>query len=135
VPYGVKLLRCLKNNESTSLVIVLVKVSCDCSWFILKIFNGLVYYGLSKVSKTNRESVQSYFVLDMSVCLVSQAGVRWIDQLAGTLRQRGVPTPLLRIHFECFLQRWCVGYGVKFYCVVIASLTSVRFLSFNLALS
>ena len=124
MPYGVKCLRCLKNKESTSFEIMLMDVLCDCSWFILKIFNGLVYYGLSKASKTNWESVRIYSVLDMSARPVSQAGVRWIDQLAETLRQRGVPAPLLRIDFECFLQRRCVGYGVKFYYVVIASLTS-----------
>ena len=32
-----------------------------------------------KVLKTNRESVQGYFVLDMSARPVSQAGVQWID--------------------------------------------------------
>ena len=87
-----------------------------------KYFNGLVYYGLSKVSATNLESVRSYSVLDMSARPVSQAGFRWIDQLARTLRQRGVPTPLLRIDFECFLQRQCVGYGVKFYYVFICEI-------------
>ena len=104
----------LANIESTSLVIVLVNVFCDCSWFILKCFNDLVYYGLSKVSKTNRESVRSYSVLDMSARPVSQASFRWIDQLAGTLRQRGVLTPLLRIDFECFLQRRFVVMGQNF---------------------
>ena len=75
VPYGVKCLICLKNKESTSFEIMLVDVLCDCSWFILKIFNGLVYYGLSKASKTNWESVRIYSVLDMSARPVSQAGV------------------------------------------------------------
>ena len=112
----------LENTESTSLVIVLVNVFCDCSWFILKYVNGLAYYGLSKVSKTNRESVRSYSVLDMSARPVSQVGVRWIDQLTETLRQRRVPTPLVRINFECFLQRRCVGYGVKFNYVVICEI-------------
>ena len=42
-----------------------------------KCFSGLAYYGFEtkKVSETNRESVQSHPVLDMSACPVSQAGV------------------------------------------------------------
>ena len=83
-----------------------------------KYFNGLIYYGLSKVSKTNRESVRSYSVLDMSTRPVSQAGVRWIDQLAGTLRQRGVPTPLLRMTLNTFGNAGALVMGVKFYYVV-----------------
>ena len=88
-----------------------------------KYFNGLVYYGLKqRYQKTNRESVRSNSVRDMSARPVSQAGFRWIDQLVGTPRQRGVPAPLLRIDFECFLQRRCFGYGVKFYYVVICEI-------------
>ena len=55
-----------------------------------------------RYQKTNRESVPSYSVRDMSACPVSQAGIRWIDQLAGTLRQRGVPAPLLRMTLNTF---------------------------------
>jgi len=54
----------------------------------------------------------------MSSRPVSQAGILRIDQLAETLRQWGVLAPLLRMTFEYFRQRWCIGYGVKFYYIV-----------------
>ena len=41
-----------------------------------KCFSGLAYYGFEtkKVSETNRESVQSHSILDMSTRRVSRAG-------------------------------------------------------------
>ena len=93
---------------------MLVDVLCDCSWYVLNILMVLFIMACQRYQKTNLESVRSNFVRDMSARPVSQAGFRWIDQLAGTLRQWGVPTPLLRIDFECFLQCRCIGYGVKF---------------------
>ena len=82
----------------------------------------LLIMAYQRYQKTNRESIPSYSVRDMSARPVSQVGIRWIDQLAGTLRQRGVPVPLLRNDFECFLQRRCVGYGVNFYYVFICEM-------------
>ena len=85
-----------------------------------KDFSGLVYYGFEtkKVSETNRESVQSHPILDMSARPVSQAGILRIDQLAETLRQRGVPTPLLRMTLNTFGNASALVMGIKFYYVV-----------------
>ena len=43
-----------------------------------KCFSGLAYYGFEtkKVSETNRESVQSHSVKDMSARPLSQAGIQ-----------------------------------------------------------
>jgi len=43
-----------------------------------KYFSGLAYYGFGtkKVSETNRESVQSHSVKDMSARPVSRAGIQ-----------------------------------------------------------
>ena len=86
---------------------------CECSWCVFKDFSGLVYYGFEtkKVSEIDRESVQSHSVLDMSARPVSRAGFQWIDQLAVTLRQRGVPTPLLRMDLKLSTtsMRWLRG--------------------------
>ena len=71
VPYGVEPLRCLKNNKSTSLEIMLVDVLCDCSWYFLKILMVLFIMAWKKVSETNQESVRSHSVLDMSARSVS----------------------------------------------------------------
>ena len=77
MPYGVEALRCLKDNKSTSCE----NNASGCVMRLLlvrfKYFNGLVYYGFEtkKVSETNRESVQSHSVLDMSAYPVSRAGV------------------------------------------------------------
>ena len=54
---------------------------------------------------------------------VSRAGFAKIDQLAENLRQRVVPAPLLRKTLGNFLQRRCVGYGVKFYYVFLCELS------------
>ena len=54
----------------------------------------------------------------MSARLVSQAGVRWIDQLAETLRQRGVSALLLRMTLNTFGNAGALVMGVKFYYVV-----------------
>ena len=111
MPYGVKVLQCLK-KLTTSLEIKLVNVM-RVLLVRFKYFSGLVYYGFEtkKVSETNRESVQSHFVLDMSACLVSRASFRWIDQLAVTLRQRGVPAPLLRIDLNAFYNAGALVMG------------------------
>ena len=81
-----------------------------------KYFNGLVYYGFEtkKVSETNRESVQSHYVLDMSA-LQYLGLVSWrIDQLAVTLRQQGVSVPLLRIDLNAFYSAGVLVMG-KFF--------------------
>ena len=51
---------------------------------------------------------------------VSQAGILWIDQLAETLRQRGVPAPLLRMTLNTFGNAGALVMGVKFYYVVLS---------------
>ena len=56
----------LGNTENTSLKIVLVKVFCDCSWFILKCFSGLVYYGSSKGIK--RPTGKVFQVIPFETC-------------------------------------------------------------------
>ena len=109
-----KLCDAWKITKVQVLKIMLVDVLCDCSWYILSILMVLFIVACQRYQKTNRESVRSNSLRDMSASLVSQAGFWWIDQLVGTLRQQGVPAPLLRIDFECFLQRRCVGYGVNF---------------------
>ena len=90
-----------------------------------KDFSGLVYYGFEtkKVSEIDRESVQSHFILDMSARPISWAGFRWINQLAVTLRQRGVSKPLLRIDLKLSTTpvHWLRG---KILVVVIAILAS-----------
>ena len=53
----------------------------------------------------------------MSARPVSQAGILRIDQLAETLRQRGVPTPLLRMTLNTFGNAGALVMGVKFYYV------------------
>ena len=53
---------------------------------------------------------------------VSQAGIVKIDQLAEKLRQRGVPTPLLRRTYEIFYNAGALVMGFKFYYVSLARL-------------
>ena len=95
MPYGVKVLQCLK-KLTTSLEIKLVNVM-RVLLVRFKDFSGLVYYGFEtkKVSEIDQESVQSHSILDMSARIVSRASFRWIDQPVVTLRQRGVLAPLL----------------------------------------
>ena len=71
-----------------------------------------------RYQKTNWESVPSYSVRDMSACPVSQDGNLRIDQLAETLRQRGVLTPLLRLTLNTFGNVGALVMGVKFYYIV-----------------
>ena len=61
---------------TTSLEIKLVNVM-QVLLVRFKCFSGLAYYGFEtkKVSKTNRESVQSHSVKDMSARLVSRFGI------------------------------------------------------------
>ena len=54
----------------------------------------------------------------MSARPVSQAGILRIDQLAETLRQRGVPAPLLRMTLNTFSNAGALFMGVKFYYIV-----------------
>ena len=89
-------------------------------------FSGLAYYGFEtkKVSKTNRESVQSHSIKGMLARLVSRASFQWNDQLAVTPRQRGVPAPLLRMDLKLSTTpvRWLRGEILI--CVVIVVLAS-----------
>ena len=124
VPYGVETLRCLKDNKSTSLEIILVNVLCDCSWYVLNILMVLFIMAWKNVSETNRENVRSYSVLDMSARPVSRAGVLEDWSASRDFKTTGSFDALTENWLECFLQRRCVGYGVQFYYVVIASLAS-----------
>ena len=65
MPYGVKVLQCLK-KLTTSLEIKLVNVM-RVLLVSFKDFSGLVYYGFEtkKVSEIDRESVQSHSILEM----------------------------------------------------------------------
>ena len=85
-------------------------------WVLLvrfKYFNGLVYYGFEtkKVSETNRESVQSHSVLDMSAHPVYWAGVLEDWPASRNPKTTGSSGALTENDFEYFQQRQCVGYG------------------------
>ena len=77
-----------------------------------------------RYQKTNRESVPSYSVRDMSACPVSQAGIRWIDQLAETLIQRGVPSPLLRMTLNTFNNAGALVMGKIFIMLLLERLSN-----------
>ena len=53
----------------------------------------------------------------MSACLVSREGILRIDQLAETLRQWGVPTPLLKMTLNTYNNTDALVMGVNFYYV------------------
>ena len=113
----------LENNESTSLVIVLVKVFCACSWFILKYFNGLVYYGSSKVSK-NQLGKRSKLFRSRHVGPSSILGWYPADWPASWNSKTTVSSgAFTKKNLGNFLQRQCVGYGVKFYYVFLCELS------------
>ena len=116
VPYGVKALQCLKNNKDTSLQIKLVDMLCECSWYVLNILMVLFIMALKqkKVSETSRESIQSHSVLDMSARPVSRVGVLEDWPASRDPKTTGSFGALTENRLECFLQRRCVGYGVKF---------------------
>ena len=125
VPYGVKALQCLKNNKDTSLEIKLVDMLCEYSWYVLKVLMFLFIMALKR-RRYQRPTGKVFRVIPLNTCrpvqflkLVS----RRIDQLAVTLRQRGVSTPLLRMNLKLSTTpvRWL---WVKFYYVVIAILAS-----------
>ena len=95
---------------------MLVNVLCDCSWYVLNILMVLFIMACQRYQKTNWESVRSTSVRDMSARPVSQVGFRWIDELARTLRQRGVPTPLLRIDLNAFYNAGALVMGKILLC-------------------
>ena len=64
-----------------------------------------------KVSETNRESVQSHSVLDMSTRPVSRAGVLQDWPASRDPKTTGSFGALTENRLECFLQRIDVGYG------------------------
>ena len=78
-----------------------------------------------RYQKTNRESVPSYSIRDMSAHPVSQAGIRWIDQLAGTLRQRGVPAPLLRMTLNTLHNAGALVMGKIFIMLLLERLSNL----------
>ena len=108
MPYGVKVLQCLK-KLTTSLEIKLVNVM-RVLLVRFKDFSGLVYYGFEtkKVSEIDRENLPSYSVWDMMACLVSQAGITKIDQLVENLNSGGSDA-FTRNDLRNFLQCRCVG--------------------------
>ena len=71
MPYGVKVLQCLK-KLTTSLEIKLVNVM-QVLLVRFKDFSGLVYYGFEtkKVSEIDRENLPSYSVRDMTARPIS----------------------------------------------------------------
>ena len=111
VAYGVEVLQCLKNNKDTSLEINLVDMLCKCSWYVLNILMVLFIMAWKKVSETNRESVQSHSVLDMSARPVSRVGVLEDWPTSRDSKTTGSFDALIENRLECFLQRRCVGYG------------------------
>ena len=102
VPYGVEALRCSKDNKSTSLEIMLVDVLCDCSWYVLNILMVLFIMAWKKVSETNRESVRSHSVLDMSARPLSRAGVLEDWLASRDSKTTGSFSALLRIDLNAF---------------------------------
>ena len=108
MPYGVKVLQCLK-KLTTSLEIKLVNVM-RVLLVRFKDFSGLVYYGFEtkKVSEIDQENLPSYSVRGMTVRPISQARIAKIDQLAENLDSRGSGA-LTRNDLGNFLQRQCVG--------------------------
>ena len=108
----------LENAESTSLIIVLVKLFCDSSWFILKYFNGLAYYGLSKVSK-DQTGKRSKLFRSRHVGPSSIPGWYPMDWPASRdSKTTGSSDALTKNDFEYFQQHRCVGYGEIFYYVI-----------------
>ena len=110
-----KLCNALKNNKDTSLEIKLVDMLCECSWYILNILMVMFIMAWKKVSETNRESVQSHSVLDMSARPVSRVGVLEDWPASRDSETTGSSDALTENRLECFLQCRCVGCGVKFY--------------------
>ena len=88
MPYGVRVLKCVKKLKA-SLEIKLVNIKlCKCSWYVLNVVCDLAYGVNEGLSRAERMfQVQS--VEDMTACPVSHAGIAKIDQLAEKLRQRG----------------------------------------------
>ena len=85
MPYGVRVLQCVK-RLTTSFEIKLVNIKlCKCSWYILNVLCDLDYGVNEGLSRAERMfQVQS--IEDMTARPVSQAGIAKIDQLAEKLR-------------------------------------------------
>ena len=111
VPCGVEALRCLKDNKSTRLEIMLVNVLCDCSWYVLNILMVLFIMAWKKVSETNRESVRSHSVLDMSARPVSRAGVLEDWPASRDPKTTGSSGTLLRIDLNAFYNAGALVMG------------------------
>ena len=113
-------------ETTTSLEIKLVDMLCECSWYVLNILMVLFIMAL-KQKRYQRPTEKVFKVIPFQTCwpiqyfgLVSQR----IDQLAVTLRQRGVPAPLLKIDLNAFYNASALVMDKKFIMFLFTNLAS-----------
>ena len=91
---------------------------CECSWYVLNILMVLFIMAL-KQKRYQRPTEKVFKVIPFQTCQPVQylELVSWgIDQLATTLRQWGVLTPLLRIDLNAFYNAGALVMGKILLC-------------------